>query len=93
VAEIINERESIRQEIAQALSTGKADEIDRALVIAMRVASQRENENAFSEYRTAVFEPGLSPGQRRLLFDRVVERLDLPLPRGDLQPTLRADTW
>jgi hypothetical protein len=93
MAEIINERESIRREIGETLGLAKAEEIDRALIVASRVANQKKNASAFAEYRTVVFEPGLSPGQRRLLFDRVVQQLDLPLPRGELQPTFRAQTW
>jgi hypothetical protein len=33
-----------------------------------------------TDYRLALFEPGLSPGQRRLLFDLAVEEFHLPLP-------------
>jgi Spy/CpxP family protein refolding chaperone len=93
VADLLNERESIRTEIGQALALTKGDAIDRALIAAMRVANQKENAKSFSDYRTAVFEPGLSPEQRRLLFDSVVQQLDLPLPRGEPQASRRADTW
>jgi hypothetical protein len=93
VADMLNERDSIRTAIGQSLKLTKPDEIDRALSAAMRLANQKYAENTFSEYRIAVFEPGLSPEQRRLLFDGVVERLELPLPRGDLQPSARAETW
>lgn len=93
VADLLNERESIRQAIAESLNLTQPDEIDRALISALRVANQRYADTAFSEYRVAVFEPGLSPEQRRLLFDAVVEGLELPLPRGDLQPAARAETW
>ena len=93
VADMINERDSIRTAIGQSLKLTKPEEIDRALLAAMRLANQKYAESTFSEYRIAVFEPGLSPEQRRLLFDGVVERLELPLPRGDLQPASRADTW
>ena len=93
VTEIFSARDSVRTEIGAVLNLTKPEEIDRALLAAMRVANQRLAENSFSEYRTAVFEPGLSPEQRRLLFDGVVERLELPLPRGDLQAAMRADTW
>jgi uncharacterized membrane protein len=93
MADLINERDSIRQAIAEALQLTKPDEIDRALFNAMRVEVEKRAESTFAEYRTAVFEPGLSPEQRRLLFDGVVERLELPLPRGELQPGPRAETW
>ncbi len=93
IAELLNEREAVRTEIGEALALTKSDAIDRALFAAMRVASTKENAKSFSDYRTAVFEPGLSPEQRRLLFDSVVQQLDLPLPRGEPQASRRADTW
>jgi chorismate mutase len=93
VADLLNERESIRQEIGQVLQLTKGDAIDRALYASMRVATRQENIRSFSDYRTAVFEPGLSPEQRRLLFDSVMQQLDLPLPRGEPQAGRRADTW
>jgi hypothetical protein len=93
IADMFIVREGIRQEIGQALNLTKPEDIDRVLISALRLVNQRQAENSFSEYRTAVFEPGLSPEQRRLLFDGVVERLELPLPRGDLQAAVRAETW
>jgi hypothetical protein len=93
IADLLNERESIRLAIGETLHVTKPEEIDRALLAALRIANQKQAESTFSEYRIAVLEPGLSPEQRRLLFDSVVERLELPLPRGDLQPENRASTW
>jgi hypothetical protein len=37
----------------------------------------------YKDYQEAVMMPGLSAGQRRLLFDAAVEHLDLPLPAGE----------
>lgn len=37
----------------------------------------------YRDYQDAVLMPGLSAGQRRILFDAAVEQLDLPLPSGD----------
>ncbi len=93
VADLINERDAIRQAAGESLNLKKPDELERLIGSAMRLASQRYADTAFAEYRMAVFEPGMSPEQRRLLFDAVVERLALPLPRGDLQPAQRAETW
>lgn len=45
-----------------------------------------EETESYRDYRTAMFEPGLSPEQRRLLFDVALIRLEQPLPGGDLQP-------
>jgi len=74
-------------------ATTKNAAIDHALLAATRVATAREAGHLYGDYRIAVFQPGLSPEQRRLLFDSVIERLDLPLPRGELQPITRAATW
>lgn len=40
----------------------------------------------YRDYQTAVLMPGLSAGQRRLLFDAAVENLSLPLPAGEKIP-------
>lgn len=93
VAALINEKDAIRIEIGQDLGNTKAAAIDQALTVASRVATARETAGLYRDYRIAVFQPGLSPEQRRLLFDSVVERLDLPLPRAEFQPTGRAATW
>jgi hypothetical protein len=92
-ADLVNEFNAIRAAIAQALGTARAGAIDHVLGAAMRVASARENDPLYGDYRIAVFQPGLSPEQRRLLFDGVVERLALPLPRGEPQPTGRSQRW
>ncbi len=90
---LINEREAIRVEIGRTLSQAKAAAIDNALYTAMRVVTAKETEGQYREYRVAVFQPGLSPGQRRLLFDHVMEKLELPLPRGEFQPVVRGNSW
>jgi len=41
----------------------------------------------YRDYSTAVLQPGLSPEQRRLLFDGAVEKLALPLPGAKLGPS------
>lgn len=93
VVDLINETNAIRAAIGQTLGTTKAGSIDQALTAATRVATAKETHGLYRDYRVAVFQPGLSAEQRRLLFDRVVERLELPLPRAEFQPTLRAATW
>ncbi len=37
----------------------------------------------YAEYQTALFEPGLSPAQRRLLYDGALQKLALQLPPAD----------
>ncbi|MSU24406.1 MAG: hypothetical protein EXS32_11355 [Opitutus sp.] len=92
-ADMVNETESIRRETAGHLGSEKPPAIEAALAAATRYALRQESEEAFREYREAVFEPGLSSGQRRLLFDGAIEKLNLPLPRGEFQPTRRASGW
>ena len=47
---------------------------------------KQETWQQYGEYQTAVFQPGLSPEQRRLLFDAAIEKLALPLPGGEYMP-------
>jgi hypothetical protein len=93
LAELLNEQETIRREAAEFIHDTKRDHVDAALFRANRLAIVKENEDAYRDYRIAVFEPGLSPEQRRLLFDRAVERLNLPLPRGEIQTQTRGKSW
>ena len=93
VVDLVNEREAIRAEIGQAIGSTKSQSVDSTLFAAMRVATARENESLYRDYRIAVFQPGLSPGQRQLLFDSMLEQLNLPLPRGEMQPIYRSNSW
>ena len=90
---LVAEITTLRGEVAQSLGNAAAPAVDAALNEVARYSVQRENEDGYRDYRVAVFEPGLSPEQRRLLFDGAIERLALPLPRGELQPMRRALTW
>lgn len=93
VVELLNEIEAVRQEAGRILGKTDPKTIEAAIGAATRVAALQETEDGYREYRTAVFEPGLLPAQRRLLFDGAIEKLDLPLPRGEPQPTRRASSW
>lgn len=93
IAELVNERDAIRRAAGEAIGSTNVAAIDAALGVANRVATLRQNERAYEDYRTAAFEPGLSPEQRRLLLDAAILALHLPLPRAELQPTRRANTW
>ncbi len=44
---------------------------------------RQEISDRYRDYQAAVLLPGLSPGQRRLLFDAAIEQLALPLPGGE----------
>lgn len=89
VARSINDADGIYREAAEFLGSKSPATIDAALQAARRAAVPDEKAAAFQEYRLAVLEPGLSPGQRRLLFAAALEKLELPLPAGQLQPTAR----
>jgi hypothetical protein len=66
------------------LTRGKSAE---SLVQELAVASiQEEARPLYTDYATAVFQPGLSPEQRRLLFGAALKKLSLPLPGGEFQP-------
>ena len=93
LAALLTERDAIRSEAARTLGVRESGKLDQAIGTAVRVANARETETVYREYRQALFEPGLSPEQRRLLFDGAIERLDLPLPRGEMQPVVRAPSW
>lgn len=90
---IVAEKDAIAADAQQVLGTSRPDAVNQAIATAVRVSVARENEDAYREYRLAVFQPGMSPEQRRLLFDAVVENLGLPLPPGELQPSNRGKTW
>ncbi|MEI8090185.1 MAG: hypothetical protein WCG63_11405 [Opitutaceae bacterium] len=48
--------------------------------------AEQEGWQRYRDYDTAVYEPGLSPEQRRLLYADALVQLDLPLPRGSRDP-------
>jgi hypothetical protein len=93
LAGLLNELNAIRREAATALGSTDRGTIDSAMMVASRSILRRQSGEGYRDYRLAVFEPGLAPAQRRLLFDGAIERLELPLPRGEPQPTRRAATW
>jgi hypothetical protein len=93
LAELINEKNALLTEIPQSLGQSQKGAVDAALQTAIRVATAEDTADLYREYRIVVFQPGLSPEQRRLLFDAVMERLELPLPRGEFQPMNRSDSW
>ena len=66
------------------LTRGKPAE---SLLQEFAIASiQKEARPLYTDYATAVFQPGLSPEQRRLLFGAALKKLALPLPGGEFQP-------
>jgi hypothetical protein len=90
-AALEKEKEGIRADLAR-LGADRADETaqrqsaDGLMKNFTDSFQQYELWRLYYEYRIAVYEPGLSPEQRRLLFDLGVEKLALPPPPGFLQP-------
>lgn len=93
MADIAVTRDALRAETGGILGTTDLAQIDAALFTAMRAVANSESAAAFQDYRAAVFEPGMSPEQRRLLFEGAIVKLELLLPRGELQPVEMSDTW
>ncbi|MSU65613.1 MAG: hypothetical protein EXS38_05825 [Opitutus sp.] len=93
LAELLNEEESIRRDAAETLGTARTQAVNAALLSTKQVVSLKESEEGYRDYRLAVFEPGLSAEQRRQLLDGAIERLELPLPRGEMQITTRTKSW
>ncbi|HEY0968591.1 MAG TPA: hypothetical protein VGD88_14460 [Opitutaceae bacterium] len=60
--------------------------VDRRIREFTNAFDQRKLWEIYRDYQHAVLEPGLSPAQRRLLFDGALEQLELPLPGGAFQP-------
>ncbi|MEO5961098.1 MAG: hypothetical protein ABIZ49_02925 [Opitutaceae bacterium] len=57
-------------------------------LVNQRFAAIGREEAMYENYKTAMFQTGLSPEQRRLLFGAALVNLCQPLPPGELLPTL-----
>jgi hypothetical protein len=84
-------KEGIRSDLAHvaaahAAGAGNDQSADRLLKNFTDSFQQYELWRLYYEYRIAVFEPGLSPEQRRLLFANAIEKLMLPQSSGTPQP-------
>ncbi|MEO7414751.1 MAG: hypothetical protein ABIZ81_15490 [Opitutaceae bacterium] len=86
LAELDEDETSVRREITDSLTQAGDPSPEAALSQSLR-AALGEGTPGYRDYRIAVFEPGLSAEQRRLLFGSALRELQLPLPAGDLQPT------
>jgi hypothetical protein len=80
--------EGIRRSIAWigGLDPRDSAAVDRRIREFTNAFDQRRLWSQYRDYHDAVIEPGLSPAQRRLLFDGALEQLALPLPGGAYQP-------
>ncbi len=87
IAALNKEEAGIRESLADYVrsANGPADRKSvNDLLRDFEDARQRQEIwNRYRDYETAVLLPGLSAGQRRLMFDAAIEQLGLPLPVGE----------
>jgi len=87
-AKLKNERDALREALARHMHTlgSERDQktIDGLLEEFESARQQQEIWEKYRDYQTAVLLPGLSPAQRRLLYDAAIEELALPLPGGEV---------
>jgi len=80
----------IRDDVSGVLDKGDGPGGDKAVTRFLSECAdaleQREDWELYRDYRTAVLEPGLSPQQRRLLYDAALVDLNLPLPALERAP-------
>lgn len=89
IAELNADGRELTRDLAAFLRSEDPSLMNVALKEGVRLALEETMAPVIADYRSAVFDPGLSPGQRRLLFDYAIEQCDLPLPNGELQPRTR----
>ncbi len=84
------EKTAIRDELGRFVSANPTSvagkSADNVLKEFADAVQQQEAWRQYGDYEVAVFLPGLSPEQRRLLFDAAIEELALPLPGGERVP-------
>lgn len=83
------ELSDIRREVGEWLNHSALREsktVDGLLKEFEQSSKQEEIWPRYQDYRDAILLPGLSPEQRRLLFDLALEKLALPLPAGENLP-------
>ncbi len=89
-ATLTRQQQQLREEVARWASTNSERRSDKSVDDLIKDFDQaRKRQDAwphYSDYQDAVLLPGLSPGQRRLLFGGALEKLALPLPAGENVP-------
>jgi len=87
-AELRTEKDAIREALAQFVRHGDAmpdrKSINDLLEEFENSRQEQEVWGRYRDYQAAVLLPGLSPEQRRVLFDAAIEELALPLPPGEV---------
>jgi hypothetical protein len=75
--------QAIRREFEATSAPAEGRSAEGILDDYAEILQQREDWSLYGAYQTAMLTPGLTPEQRRLLFDRSLEKLSLPLPTWD----------
>ncbi len=89
LADLGKEREAIRVEVARFATSEKAPfgkSVETLLADFYAHLQQGERWQHYRYYQIATLQQGLSPQQRRLLFEVALERLNLSLPAGEYPP-------
>ncbi|ATC64651.1 hypothetical protein CMV30_12165 [Nibricoccus aquaticus] len=89
LADLGKEREAIRVEVARFATDSKAasgKSVETLLADFYAHLQQGERWQHYRYYQIATLQQGLSPQQRRLLFEVALERLNLSLPAGEYPP-------
>ncbi|HZZ20916.1 MAG TPA: hypothetical protein VFE25_16195 [Opitutaceae bacterium] len=90
IADLNREQAGIRESLADYVrsANGRSDRksINDLLRDFEEARSREEIWDKYRDYQTAVLMPGLSSGQRQLLFDTAIGELGLPLPTGERIP-------
>jgi cytochrome c556 len=84
-ADLAKMRVSIRTDLSK-MEAGSSAPVSPDAMVAQFSDSLKKLQSYWNDrdYRNAMLQPGLSPEQRRLLFDGALQKLALPLPRGEL---------
>jgi hypothetical protein len=86
-ADLNKEKELIRSEVARFAAAHRDTDGERSVQSLIRAFLDAKHDaeawQPYEVYRTAVYQPGLSSEQRRLLFEVAMEKLALPLPDGE----------
>jgi len=87
IAELNKEQADIRESLAAYMRAENGPSDRRSINDLLRdfeeARSREEIWDKYRDYQTAVLMPGLSAGQRQLLFDTAIGELGLPLPTGE----------
>ena len=87
LAELNKERAGIRESLSEYVRANDrptdTKSVDDLLKDFEDARQRQELWDRYRDYQTAALMPGLSPEQRRMLYDAAVEELALPLPAGE----------